>query len=88
METSNQQKMHNYAAKPQDPAFNDGNIFALKNDLLLWHDITKTFQYFNLQNDLIKKINKVSFWLPIFTMVVVIMARSVMISISFQTDLT
>ena len=25
------------------------------------YDISKTFQYFNLQNDLIKKTNKVSF---------------------------
>ena len=37
----------------QDPAFNDGNIFAVKNDLLLRYDISQTFQYFNPQNDLI-----------------------------------
>ena len=37
-ESANQQKIHNYAAKTQDPAINDGNIFALNNDLL-WQNI-------------------------------------------------
>ena len=45
---------HNYAAKTQEPAFKDGNIVTLKNDLLLWYSISKTFQHFDLRNDLIK----------------------------------
>ena len=53
--------MHNYAAKFQEPAFNDGNIFTLKNDLLLWYDISKTFQYFDPRNDLIQKTNEMTF---------------------------
>ena len=32
-------KYHNYAAKFQEPAFNDGSIFTLKNELLLWYGI-------------------------------------------------
>ena len=62
--------VHNYAAKFHEPAFNDGNIFTLKNggniftlqdDLLLLYGISKTFQYFDLRNDLIKKTNKMAF---------------------------
>ena len=53
--------IHNYAAKFQEPAFNDGNIFTPKNDLLLWYGRSKTFWYFDLQNDLFKKINKMTF---------------------------
>ena len=37
-----------YAAKIQDQDFDDRNIFALKNDWLLWYDIGKAFPYFNL----------------------------------------
>ena len=29
--------MYNSAAEFQEPAFNDGNIFTLKNDLLQWY---------------------------------------------------
>ena len=53
--------MHNSAAEFQEPAFNDGNIFTLKNDLLLWYRIRKTFQHFDLQNDLIRKTIKMTF---------------------------
>ena len=58
---ANQQNILNYAAKFQKPAFNDGNIFTLKNDLLLLCGISKTFLYFDLRKDLIKKTNKVTF---------------------------
>ena len=51
--------MRNYAAVFQYPAFNDGNIFTLKNDFC--YGISKTFQYFDLDNDLIKKTNKMTF---------------------------
>ena len=56
---ANQQNIRNYAAVFQDPAFIDGNIFTLKNDLCC--SISKTFQYFDLHNDLIKKTNKMTF---------------------------
>ena len=53
--------IHNYAIKFQELAFNDGNIFTLKNDLVLWYGISKTFQYFDLQNDFVKKTNEMTF---------------------------
>ena len=53
--------IHSYAAKFQESAFNDGNIFTLKNDLQLWYGSSKTFLHFDLQNDLIKKTSKVTF---------------------------
>ena len=68
--------IHNYAAKFHEPPFNDGDHFTLKNNLLLRYGNSKTFQYFDLRNNLIKKTYKMIFLLPIYTMlVVVIMAR-------------
>ena len=53
--------IHNYAATFQESAFNEVSIVTLKNDLLLWYGISKTFQYFDLRNDLIKETNEMTF---------------------------
>ena len=64
------QNVQNYTTKIHDPVFNDVVIFALKNNLFLLHDISKAFPYFNLLNSLIKKTNKITFLLPVYTMIV------------------